>query len=109
MRRVGHLYERYVDRRNFEVALVNASKKKMKRKSVIYCYEHKDEVYQEILKTDDCSGDYVRKTIRDVSSGKVRNILIPRFEPYQIMHHMIVNVAYPYLFRGCLQVLMRKH
>lgn len=100
MKRAGHLYERYVDRHNFEVALVNASKKKMKRKSVVYCYEHKDEVYHRILETTNCSGDYVRKTIRDVSSGKVRNILIPRFEPYQIMHHMIVNVAYPYLFRG---------
>lgn len=100
MKRAGRLYERYVDRHNFEVALVNASKQKMKRKSVIYCYEHKDEVYHRILETTNCSGDYVRKTIRDVSSGKIRKILIPRFNPYQIMHHMIVNVAYEHLFRG---------
>lgn len=99
-KRAGHLYERYISHDNFANALNEASKHKRDRNAVKWCFSNMDLVYEEIIHTDNCSGDYVQKTIKDVSSGKTRNLMIPKFCPFQIMHHMIINVASPYLMRG---------
>lgn len=102
-KRAGHLFEKYVKFSNFNLALHEAATNKKRRKSVQRCFSNISGAYDGLLKIKKCTGEYVEKVVVDPSSEKVRRVLIPKFYPYQIIHHMIVNVCYPILFRGAYQ------
>lgn len=95
MKRVGHLYEQIFTKENFEKAVLDARKGKKRKYEVDY-------KWFERMKASplDCFGHYTKKTIFDQSSNKRREIMIPRFYPDQVFHHMIVNVVAPVLQKG---------
>lgn len=99
-KRGGNLKEKTLSYPNFEEALWNSSKGKRDRPEVKYCFDHKTQVYKSILGIEDIKGNYRAKLIVDRASGKIRNVLVPKYNPYQIYHHMLMQVAIPYLLRG---------
>lgn len=98
-KRKGYLMEEYLSRENFEKALLNSSKEKRHRTSVRWCFDHKDYVYDCCVKVRNVKGNYRPKIVCDSASGKVRNVLIPKYFPYQIVHHMMMQVAIPCLLK----------
>lgn len=102
-KRKGNLMEAYRSRENFEKALMNSSKEKRHRYSVRWCFAHKDRVFDACIRVKDVRGDYRPKIVIDSASGKVRNVLIPKYFPYQIVHHMIMQIAIPVFLKGSYQ------
>lgn len=102
MKRGKNLKDKYLSKENFLEALAAASDGKRDRSDVRYCLEHRDEIYESIIKLTSVSGRYVPKVAADSASGKVREILIPPFYPDQIMHHMVYQVCKPFVERGML-------
>lgn len=76
-------------------AMIEASKHKKRRTSVIKCFGDFDNVYQSVV-TKCLDKNYYpefrhRYKIIDGTKGKVRDIQKPAFNPEQIIHHIIIH------------------
>lgn len=93
--------ELYSKEDNFTKSLNDASKHKRSRASVVDCFKHSDETYQYVARMSKIESHYIRKTVIDEPSGKVRDdIYVPAFFPTQIQQHMVRNVCEHALTKG---------
>lgn len=100
MKRVGYLWDKFISYDNFLEALKNASKGKADRKCVKKVLANPRAYYERILANPFDVGHYSPKQVIDESSMKRRDILVPRFFPDQIIHHMLIQVIEKTLMKG---------
>lgn len=100
MKRVGYLWDKFISYDNFLEALKNASKGKADRKCVKRVLANPRAYYERILANPLDIGHYSPKQVVDESSMKKRDILVPRFFPDQIIHHMLIQVIEKPLMKG---------
>ena len=103
-KRIGHLYEKMLDRNLIRKVIIEGSKGKRKRhdvKKVLSDVEkYTDKVY-EILKCGSYDPTDPRHiTILDTCSVKKRTIGVVPYYPDGIVHRLIVKVARPIFMRG---------
>ncbi len=83
MKRIGFIYEKIYDKKNIELAIYNASKRKKRRKDVQRVLADKqkyiNKIHLELKERTYQTKPYRIKTIKDNSSTKVREIAIPNF------------------------------
>lgn len=98
MKRIGYIYEEIISVENCRKAIINAAKKKKRRKSVDKVLDNLNYYANELsrrIKNKTFVTPYHNKTIRDGLSGKVREIQIPSFFPDQCAHHAIMQIVKP--------------
>ena len=103
MKRIGYLYEKVIDIENCKRAILAASKGKRKRRRVRSILNDIDRYAQELslmLQNEAFLSQYTPKTIKDKSSNKIREILIPRFYPDQCAHHAIVQIIEKHILKS---------
>lgn len=104
MKRIGNLYEKITDKNNIRKAILNAAKRKRKRKNVQYVINNitkaTDEVY-EILKNETFNpSPYEKMKIMDGVRKKERIIYKPRFYPDQVVHWALMLQLEEILMKG---------
>jgi retron-type reverse transcriptase len=103
MKRIGYIHEKIVAVANCKAAIINASKGKMKRKSVKKVLDNLDFYAADLadrLMRLDFTSPYHTKIIKDGLSGKERELQIPSFYPDQCAHHAIVQVIRPIIMKS---------
>lgn len=105
MRTYKHLWEQFVSRENYELAVRNATRRKggnrRKRRRAAYWREHADKLRPRLI----CYAEHFAPThhepieIYDGIRRKRRRIVVPTMEE-QVVHHMLVNVLKPMFMRG---------
>lgn len=103
MKRIGFLYEKIVSVENCRLAILNASAKKRKRKTVQEITANLDNYaldLSERLKSLDFLTPYKTRMIKDGLSGKERELQIPSFYPDQCAHHAIVQIIQPIFLKS---------
>ena len=103
-KRVGHLYEKMLDREFIRQSIVDAARHKHKRREVAAVLSRIDDKVEEmyVLLTGD---DYLpakpkSKRIWDRSSRKERVITYVPFWPDSVIHMMLVKAMQPVMMRG---------
>lgn len=99
MKRYGNIYEKVIDLTNIEMAFqesLNNSKKK-KRKDIQHKLENIEYYAKKIQSNFHISGMYTTKTLIDRNSGKIRELLVPKYYPDQIIHHALTRQTLPYI------------
>lgn len=101
MKRYGWLYEKAFTKDNIKLAIIRASKGKKKRKIVRKVLSdidyYTDEIYHIAWTYSYKPSPYLKFTLKDPSSGKMREICKPRFYPDHCIHWCIYLVLYPIL------------
>lgn len=104
MKRVGHLYEKVLDRALIREAIIKASRKKRRRKSVRRILDNLDFYVEDIYKMMEAEAfvpsPYRRFTVKDGASQKEREISCPKFYPDQIVHWLLILAIQPVLSKG---------
>ncbi len=100
MKRLGNIYEKIFTRENIIRAVKNVAIGKKDRREVNHVLSTLDETVRSIQGNPHISGEYLPKTKIDQSSGKIREILEPKFFPDQIIHHSLCQVIMPVMMRG---------
>lgn len=103
MKRIGFIYERIVSVENCKAAIINASKGKLRRKTVqqiLMNIDHYASDLSERLIRLDFTTPYTTKIISDGLSGKERELQIPSFYPDQCAHHAIVQIIQPIFMKS---------
>lgn len=107
MKSYNGLYNRMVDEKEIEQAIIDASRKKRKRPIVKRIFENKEEIAKEIRKQILCGKwkppDHKVHELNEGAHKKKRNIIKPRFDNEQIVHHMLIRqlkpILYPKIYR----------
>lgn len=104
MKRVGNIYQKIIDKNNIRKAILNAAKRKRKRKNVKYVIQNiteaTDEIY-EILKNNKFQpSPYEKVKIMDGVRKKERIIYKPAFYPDQIIHWALMLQIEDILMKG---------
>lgn len=108
MKRVGFLYEKLYETANIKLAIKKSSKGKHKNRSVRKVLSNIDYYVEEIRRM--LSTGHIEwgcdhyKQIKEVSSGKIRNITIPSYYPDQIIHWCLMLVIQPYIQKGMIDL-----
>lgn len=106
MKRYGWLYEQAFTKENIREAIIHASKGKRKRVIVIRILsdidKYVDYIYNMMWSFSYKPNSYTKKTIRDVASGKIRELSKPQFYPDHIVHWCIYLVLYPILIKSLI-------
>lgn len=99
MKRYGNIYERVTNLTNIEMAFYESlnNSKKRKRKDIQYKLENIDVFAKKIQNNFHISGKYTTKIMNDKNTGKVRELLVPRYFPDQIIHHALTRQTLPYI------------
>ena len=99
MKRYGNIYERVTNLTNIEMAFYESlnNSKKRKRKDIQYKLENIDVFAKKIQNNFHISGKYTTKIMNDRNTGKVRELLVPRYFPDQIIHHALTRQTLPYI------------
>ena len=101
MKRYGWLYEKTFTKDNIKLAIIRASKGKKKRRIVRKVLSnidyYTDEIYHIAWTYSYKPSPYSKFTLKDHSSGKMREICKPRFYPDHCIHWCIYLVLYPIL------------
>lgn len=103
MKRIGYIYEDIISVKNCKNAIINASRKKEKRKEVSYVLDHLDEYAKDLSKrliALKFTSPYKKRIIKDGLSGKERELQIPAFYPDQCAHHAIIQILKPIIERS---------
>ena len=99
MKRYGNIYEKVTNLTNIEMAFYESlnNSKKRKRKDIQYKLENIDVFAKKIQNNFHISGKYTTKIMNDRNTGKVRELLVPRYFPDQIIHHALTRQTLPYI------------
>lgn len=104
MKRTGYLYEKLCDKTLIREAIIKASRKKRRRKSVkriLNDIDHYvDEIHDMMVNQKFTPSPYRRFIIKDGATQKEREIFCPKFYPDQIVHWMLILATQPVLQRG---------
>lgn len=104
MKRVGNVYEKIIDKNNIKKAILNAAKRKRKRRNVKYIIENITEAtnqLHEMLKNDRFKpSPYEKVKIMDGVRKKERIIYKPRFFPDQCVHWALMLQLEEILMKG---------
>ena len=99
MKRYGNIYEKVTNLTNIEMAFYESlnNSKKRKRKDIQYKLENIDVFAKKIQNNFHISGKYTTKIMNDRNTGKVRELLVPRYFPDQVIHHALTRQTLPYI------------
>lgn len=104
MKRVGNIYEKITKKENIRRAILNASKGKKQRKSVIKILENMnfyvDEIYSMLMNKTYKPSPYVKMLIHDGVRKKERIIYKPQFYPDQIVHWCLMQQIQTIIEKG---------
>ncbi len=104
MKRTGYIYEKLCDKELIREAIIKASRKKRRRRSVRRILRnidfYVDEIYTMMQKEEFTPSPYRRFKIKDGATQKEREICCPKFYPDQIVHWMLILAIQPILQRG---------
>lgn len=100
MKSYNHLWEKFIDDENIDLAIKNASKGKRDRKSVKRRLEDPNFKKQIIYYANHFQNrKHKPKEIYDGIQRKKRTIIVPSFDE-QVIHHMAVNVLKPIFLKS---------
>lgn len=105
MKRIGYIYEKIVDVENCKQAILKASKGKKNRKVVQKILNNIDYYAQDLsnrLQELRFTSPYYMQKRKDRSSGKIRDIAIPKFYPDLCSQHAINQVLIPIIEKSSL-------
>ena len=101
MKRYGWLFEKAFSKENIDLAITKSSKGKRKRRVVQRILNDKEtyvnKIYDMMWNGNYEPSDYIKGTVLDGISGKIREICKPQFYPDHIIHWCIYLVIYPIL------------
>ena len=104
MKRAGNIYEKIVNKENIRKAILNASKGKKNRKSVIQILDNMnyyvDDIHNILVNKTYIPSPYVKMLIHDGARKKERIIYKPRFYPDQVIHWALMQQIQPLLEKG---------
>ena len=104
MKRVGNIYEKITKKENIRQAILNASKGKKNRKSVIKILDdmnfYVNEIYDMLINKNYKPSPYIKMLIHDGVRKKERIIYKPQFYPDQIIHWALMQQIQPIIERG---------
>jgi len=104
MKRVGNLYEKIIDKNNIRKAILNAAKRKRKRRNVQNVIENiskaTDEIYTMLKNEAFNPSPYEKMKIMDGVRKKERIIYKPRFYPDQVVHWALMLQLEDILMKG---------
>lgn len=104
MKRVGNLYEKIIDKNNIRKAILNAAKRKRKRRNVQNVIENitkaTDEIYIMLKNKKFNPSPYEKMKIMDGVRKKERIIYKPRFYPDQVVHWALMLQLEEILMKG---------
>lgn len=104
MKTYKHLYERCLLKENIKAAIIEAARRKHKRKDVIKVLDNIDKevdvVYDMLINHSFKPSLYVPHTIKDGTKDKLRQISKPKFKYDQIMAHVIVDQLKPIVLKS---------
>lgn len=102
MKRIGHLYEKFISLDNLILAVKNATKNKKHRRGIVKEAHAEPERYalraQKILERGFIFSPPREKVRRE--RNKLRCIKVPKFFPDQIVHWALMQVIDPIIYRG---------
>jgi len=104
IKRKGNLYVLITDIENIKKAILNASKKKHKRKQVqqilsnIDHYAH--EIQKMLISKSYVPSPYIEVIRKDGAAGKERLIAKPKFYPDQCIHWSVMQILAPEFLKG---------
>lgn len=104
MKRAGYLYEKLCDKSLIRQAIIKASRRKRRRRSVRRILNnidyYVDELYTMMVNEEFVPSPYRRFHIKDGATQKDREICCPKFYPDQVVHWMVMLAIQPTLERG---------
>lgn len=104
MKRVGNIYEQITKKENIRRAILNASKGKKNRKSVIRILGNIDyyvsDIYKMLLEKNYKPSSYIEMVIHDGTRKKERTIFKPRFYPDQVIHWCLMQQIQKIIEKG---------
>lgn len=105
MKRIGYVYEKIIDIKNIEYAIVKACEHKEKKGYIRKLLDNKT-IYAEYIKTLLISGKFkptilAHKQVKDC--GKQRDVAIPKFFPDQVIHWAICLQLNKVFMKGMYQ------
>lgn len=104
MKRVGNIYEEITKKENIRKAILNASKGKKNRKSVIKILDnisfYVDDIYGKLINKTYKPSPYIKMVIHDGTRKKERTIFKPRFYPDQVIHWCLMQQIQPIIEKG---------
>lgn len=104
MKRAGYLYEKLCDKALIRQAIIKASRRKRRRRSVrriLNNIDHYvDELYTMMVNEEFAPSPYRQFRIKDGATQKEREISCPKFYPDQVVHWMLILAIQPTLQRG---------
>lgn len=103
MKRIGYLYDKIIDKNNIKRAIINSSKCKRKRKTVLKVYNnidnYTDKIYKMLNDKSYIPSKYKISLIYDSGNKKFREISKPRYFSDQVIHYCIMQVLEPILMK----------
>lgn len=105
MKRYGNIYEKIIDKENIKSAMYEAvgSTKKWHRKDIQERFCHINENVNAIYNNFHISGKYATRVIEDKCTGKIRELLVPKYFPDQIIHHALTRQTLPYISKKIMK------
>lgn len=104
MKRVGNIYKEITKKENIRRAILNASKGKKNRKSVIRILGNIDyyvsDIYKMLLEKSYKPSSYIEMIIHDGTRKKERTIFKPRFYPDQVIHWCLMQQIQKIIEKG---------
>ena len=104
MKRIGNIYEKITKKENIRRAILNASKGKKNRKSVIKILENIDYyvsgIYKMLFEKNYKPSAYIEMVIHDGTRKKERTIFKPRFYPDQVIHWCLMQQIQKIIEKG---------
>ena len=99
MKRYGNIYKKVVSDNNIRMAFIESinNSKKKNRKDIQYKLNNMDYYMRMLQNNFHITGKYTTKIMNDRNTGKVRELLVPRYFPDQIIHHALTRQTLPYI------------
>lgn len=105
MKRIGYIYEKIIDVKNIELAIINACEHKTKKGFIRKLLDNTN-IYAEKIRNLLISGNYKPTIVDHVKkrdTGKERDIAIPKFYPDQIIHWAVCLQLNEVFMKGMYQ------
>jgi retron-type reverse transcriptase len=104
LKRTGYIFDKVCDLENIRAAIMKSSLGKRDQTRVKHVLNniglYASEIQTMLRNKTYVPSPYIKKTVQDGSSGKIREICKPRYYPDQIIHWALMLQLHPVIMRG---------